>query len=446
MFNQRITLFISGLLALNHTVYAAPPEPPRLTLSQERITLSASWTQVESAKGYRLFHAPYPSAKSIDNIDMGAKTNLSVELWHEAAFYVAIQSYNHDGNSGYSNVESFTIDCLDNQCKRLKTLVKTWASKAIIPSVLLRVEDSHGVIYAGAAGQSTFHATGQVNANAYFRSASVGKLFTAVAVLRLVEKGVLKLDDPIIKFLPETLVNRFVNDFGSSITIGQLLSHMSGLANIDNDPAKNAWLADEPKTEKKPEALLDFAIKLGPQFEQGSDQLYTSAGYIVLGLIIEAVTGKAYHDVVRSEVLKPLGLNNTFEETHELPQGIVPIHSYVGDYDMNQIHPSMEFADGGFVTTISDLNRFGLALSRGQPFSDPLTLKQIMVPQGKALIGLGPFIGKTENGIEYFYHPGHWGVMLFVVPSKQLAIAFTINQGEAEYAQFLEEILEVVLF
>ncbi|RKZ40342.1 MAG: hypothetical protein DRR16_15250 [Candidatus Parabeggiatoa sp. nov. 3] len=114
--------------------------------------------------------------------------------------------------------------------------------------------------------------------------------------------------------------------------------------------------------------------------------------------------------------------------------------------DMNQIHPSMEFADGGFVTTTSDLNQFGLALSRGQPFSDHQTLKQMMAPQGKALIGLGPFIGETENGIEYFYHFGHWGVMLFVVPSKQLAIAFTINQGEAEYAQFLEEILEVVLF
>jgi len=96
--------------------------------------------------------------------------------------------------------------------------------------------------------------------------------------------------------------------------------------------------------------------------------------------------------------------------------------------------------------TVLSINQFGLALSRGQPFSDQQTLKQMMVAQGKASIGLGHFIGKTENGIEYFYHFGHWGVMLFVVPSKQLAIAFTINQGEAEYAQFLEEILEVVLF
>jgi len=186
MFNQRISRFIFGLLALNHTVYAVPPDPPRLTLSQERITQTASWTSVEGAKGYRLFYAPYPSANSIDNLDMGAKTNMSVELWHDATFYVAIQSYNNDGNSGYSNIESFTIECphKDNKCERLKNLVTAWASEATIPSVLLRVEDSHGVIYFGAAGQSTFHASQIVIANSHFRSASVGKLFTAVAVLR----------------------------------------------------------------------------------------------------------------------------------------------------------------------------------------------------------------------------------------------------------------------
>jgi D-alanyl-D-alanine carboxypeptidase len=447
MFNELIKIFPYGLVALSNAVYTAPPVSPILTVTQESTTVTASWTTVERANGYHLFYAPYPSADSINSINMGAKTNLSVKLWNEAAFYVAVKSYNTDGNSGYSNIESFMLECPPNgnKCDQLKTLVKAWASKAMIPSVMLRVEDSNGVIYSGSAGQKSFHDNRAVTAESYFRAASVGKLFTAVAVLRLVEKGQLNLDDSIGKFIPETLVNRLHQGKSPSMTIRHLLSHTSGLANIDNDPAKNAWLAQHPQQPKKPAALLDFAIKLGPQFEPGRSQLYTSAGYIVLGMVIEAVTGKAYHEIVRRDVLKPLRLDNTFEETHELPASVAPIHSYAGDYDMNLIHPSMEFADGGFVTTTADLTRFGKALARGEPFTDPQTLQLMMEPYGTELIGLGPFVGNTENGDWYFYHPGHWGVMLFVVPNKQLAIAFTINQSEADYSQFLDKILEIVL-
>ncbi len=111
MFNKWLNIFFYGLLVLSGAVYAAPPASPVLTLTQQDITVSASWTPVEGANGYQLFYAPYPfiGADSISSADMAGQTGLSAELWYEAAFYLAVQSYNADGYSDYSNVELFII-------------------------------------------------------------------------------------------------------------------------------------------------------------------------------------------------------------------------------------------------------------------------------------------------------------------------------------------------
>jgi len=164
----------------------------------------------------------------------------------------------------------------------------------------------------------------------------------------------------------------------------------------------------------------------------------------LLGLIIEAVTKNPYYQVVREKVLTPLALKNTFEETHELPGYIKPIHSYVSDYDMNQIHSSMEFADGGFVTTTADLTKFGLALNSGKPFTNADTLALALQLQGGESIGLGPFVGAIGTSQAYFYHPGHWGVLLYVTRNKPLAIAYTVNQGKIDYSALVDQVLKIL--
>ena len=337
----------------------------------------------------------------------------------------------------------------DDYCKeQLDSLLNKLVKNKEIPSVLLRIDKSGKLIYSGAVGTVSFKSVQEVTPKSYFRSASVGKLFTAVTVLRLYEKEILLLDDSIGKYLPTSLLDRLFSfkgeGYGTSVTIRQLLSHTSGLANIDNDQAKNDWLIASSAKEKDPEELLEFAARIGPKFAPGEGQLYTSAGYILLGLIIEAATGEEYHKVVRKEVLDPLSLRHTFEHANELPTGLKPIHSYAGGYNMNKIHPSMEFADGGFVTTIEDLSRFGISLATGSPFIDPRTLSLMFDSYGKEGIGLGPFMGESNDGYQYFYHPGHWGVLLYVVPEKELSVAFTVNQSEINYSKFLDQILEIV--
>ncbi len=341
-----------------------------------------------------------------------------------------------------------SADLSPGMTAHMDALLQDWAKKPEVPSVILRVEDTTGVIYANAKGQVSFTNAAPVMPDASFRSASVGKLFTAAVVLRLFEKGILDLDHSISRYLEPSLVNRLhiykgIN-YGSQITVRQLLSHTSGLPNTDDDRAFGKWLMQYPEMNRKPEALLEYAINAGPKFIPGKGQQYSSPGYTLLGMIIASAAKKPYHQVVREQIFNPLGLNDTFEQAHELPGHARPVHSYIEDYDMNRIHPSMEFADGGFVTTTADLTKFGLALAQGKLFQHKTTLASALKPYGEESIGLGPFVGWDSSGPSFFYHPGHWGVLLYVDIDRQRAIVYTVNQGAINYADFLEQVLEIL--
>lgn len=85
------------------------PATPTLSLTTEGMSVSVSWNSVADAEGYILFYAPYPDASYVGSIDMGNHTSLSVDLWPGAAFYLAAQAYNSEGNSNYSNIGYFII-------------------------------------------------------------------------------------------------------------------------------------------------------------------------------------------------------------------------------------------------------------------------------------------------------------------------------------------------
>jgi predicted secreted hydrolase len=101
------SLFFTFFWATTHAGYSLPPTPPSLDISINGLEVTASWTSVEGAIGYELFYAPCPQLDYIERVDMGNQTRFSVTLWEGAAFYVAIQAYNRDGNSEYSNIEHF---------------------------------------------------------------------------------------------------------------------------------------------------------------------------------------------------------------------------------------------------------------------------------------------------------------------------------------------------
>jgi CubicO group peptidase (beta-lactamase class C family) len=115
--------------------------------------------------------------------------------------------------------------------------------------------------------------------------------------------------------------------------------------------------------------------------------------------------------------------------------------------DVNLASSSFEFADGGFVSTTADLSRFGHALARGKLFDRPQTQAAMLQPQGSMGIGLGPWLGQiplSGGSTLMAFHPGYWGVMLLVVPQKDVTVAFTVNQWDHDISPLLTSFLSVI--
>lgn len=324
-----------------------------------------------------------------------------------------------------------------------------WASLPEVPGVVLRVEGPGGAVYAGAAGTLERGGGEPVTPDTPFHVASVGKMFTAVTVLRLAERGAIDLDRPVAEVLGDALLAGLVVidgvDRGARITPRHLLTHRAGLGNTDDDLGFQARLLLRPGRRWTPGELLDRARGLEPAGIPGERSAYASPGYFLLGLLIEKVAGRPYHDVVRAEVFEPLGMERTWESTHEWAGQDAVLHHHAGRFDLARHDPSFEFADGGFVSTAADLTRFGRALLAGEAFDRPETLDVLLSPwPGEEPVGFyqahGPTVYRPEAGPTQVFHSGYWGVYLVLLPDDGRVAALTLAQSNASGWTFWEQV------
>jgi CubicO group peptidase (beta-lactamase class C family) len=159
---------------------------------------------------------------------------------------------------------------------------------------------------------------------------STTKMFTAVAIFQLQEEGLLNIDDPVIKYLPVFDV-KYPSSSSQPITIRHLLNHSSGIP--DNMLAVIGWMHLENQPRLDQTALLEKVLpdysKLN--FEPGTQAVYTNVGYMVLGAIIEKVSGQTYEDYIVEHVLQPLEMKHTnFVYTNDmLPDAAVGMHPVI---------------------------------------------------------------------------------------------------------------------
>jgi D-alanyl-D-alanine carboxypeptidase len=192
-----------------------------------------------------------------------------------------------------------------------------------------------------------------------FRIGSMNKMFTAVATLQLVEAGKLALDDPIGNYLPD-YPNK---DVASKVTVRHLLTHTGGTGDI---------FGPEFELNRLKLREHDDYVKLygsrGLAFEPGARFEYSNYGYILLGALIEAVSGKSYYDYVREHVFGPAGMSSTGslpESAHVLNRAVGYMRLYPGDEwkPNTDTLPWRGTAAGGGYSTVGDLMRFAQALS-----------------------------------------------------------------------------------
>jgi CubicO group peptidase (beta-lactamase class C family) len=270
----------------------------------------------------------------------------------------------------------------------LKTKGETPAEPALSPGLdefiaridelTLSQEDASGVVLVAQEGKTVFaqaygyadRAAGILNeVDTKFNLASMGKMFTAVAIMQLVEQGLLSVEDKIIDHLPD-----YPNpEIAGQVTVHQLLTHRSGMGNVFTEEY-DAMDKDGLTTV---EAWLPLFVDTPLMFEPGTEMAYSNAGYVVLGLIIEAVSGQSYYDYVRDYIFLPSGMMDTgayerdllWSETTAAPDMALGYTRDDGeggeleDWTPNtSILPAKGFPAGGSYSTVGDLLRFGSAL------------------------------------------------------------------------------------
>lgn len=282
-------------------------------------------------------------------------------------------------------------------------------------------------IFAGAYGLSDRAKNIPNQIDTRFRNGSMNKMFTATAILTLVQAGKISLDAPLGTYLTD-YPNKTV---ASKVTIHHLLTHTGGTGDIFGPEFMAHRL--ELKTHQD---YLNLYGKRDLLFEPGSKWQYSNYGFVLLGAVIEKVSGQSYYDYVREHVYQPAGMTLTASEPEEQP---VPNRSigYMRGRGSSELQPNSEtlpyrgMAAGGGYTTVGDLIRFATALMNhtllNQKYTDLLLTGKVDALGGRYAYGM---VDRTVNGQRAVGHgggaPGMNGDLLFF-PQSGYAVAVLAN-------------------
>ncbi len=233
-----------------------------------------------------------------------------------------------------------------------------------------------------------------------FRLGSVTKQFTAMAILQLQEAGKLRVDDPISRYLPD-----YPN--GDHITIHHLLTHSSGIAEHTDEHEFFDW-AKQPHT---PDEIIAWFKDKPLDFPPGTQVSYSNSGYILLGKIIEEVSGQTYEDYINERIFEPLNMSNSGYEhdEHESSNWTVGYHSLPGSSGghaekAKYLHMSIPYAAGALYSTVEELYIWDQAL-RTEVLVSRSALDSMFTPHlGGA--GYGWFIDPSAGTLTIAEHGG----------------------------------------
>ncbi|MFJ4654453.1 serine hydrolase domain-containing protein [Nocardia sp. NPDC088792] len=282
---------------------------------------------------------------------------------------------------------------------------------------LVAADGSNAVVTSGVADIAS---KSPVPPDGYFRMASATKTFTATVILQLVGEGKLALDDTVDKWLPG-VVQGNGND-GTKITVRQLLNHTSGVFYAPpfdlSSPTDYRQHADDAPA---PAEVVAASMQHRPTFAPGTGWSYSNTGYLLLGLIIDKVTGKPWFEEVNSRIITPLGLKHTSypgaATTIPTPHATGYTQWPSGGLADTTDGRIGQFADsaGALITTTADLNTFFRALLGGRLLHPEqlAEMKQTVDTDDEirsvfpgARYGLGLFSVELSCGGRYWMHGG----------------------------------------
>jgi len=254
-----------------------------------------------------------------------------------------------------------------------------------------------------------------------FRLGSLTKQFTATLILQLMERGHLALDDRIARHFPDAPAS------WADVTLFHLLTHTSGIPSYTSLPH---FFAQEARRDRSPREIIALTETMPLDFPPGSAFKYNNGGYVILGHIIELITGQRYEAVLRDNILAPLGLRQT---GYEHDEAIIPERVPGYRFKDGQIQKagflamSVPYAAGSIYATLDDLSLWQRALVAAKPFS-PASAALMFKDHGHGY-GFGWGI-QEQFGRRQFVHAGGingFSVVASLYPNDDFFIAVLAN-------------------
>ena len=287
----------------------------------------------------------------------------------------------------------------------IDTTVQKLADGNEISGVLL-VAEKEGVIFRKSYGRARYKSREEISVNDRFQLASVSKMITATAVLQLIDRGKISLDDKAVRYIPELPYN--------NITVRHLLQHTSGLPNYVY-LAENYWDRSLTLTMKDVASMFRI-LGLSLDFTPGYRHKYCNTNYVLLALIVERVSKMKFADYLAKNIFSPSGMKDarvvSLRDTAQLRVcGHMPLGRGFVEKPLDYLDNVA--GDKGIYMTANDLFLFDRALFSGKliskrtmnmaftPFENPARFR-------KCNYGLGFRVREKQNGQKVIYHFGWW--------------------------------------
>ncbi len=349
----------------------------------------------------------------------------------------------------------------DNLNQEMEYLVSALVQKdkSVRNCVLSVMKGDRSFSWLGAAGVARQDGQVVMTKDTPIYIASITKLYTAAIIMRLFEKGALSLDDPMSRYLPERLIQGIHvykgKDYSREITIKQLLSHTSGIADYYTEKPKGGkslfdlFIEEPQRSWTVDETIARARNDLEPNFQPGTSASYSDTNFQLLGKIIEAVTGKPLATVYEDFIFRPLDLKHTWligRSEPKLAPSVVPADVFYKDIDITNTRSNGAYwADGGIVSTAEEMIVFLKALNEGRVVrQDTLKLMHhwhklqfpIQYGYGTMCFKLPKLISKVMNVPPLWGHSGSTGSFLYYSEDLNLYMAGSINQADSKTKPF----------
>lgn len=316
---------------------------------------------------------------------------------------------------------------------------------SIAPGCIVLIAKKGQIIYNKPFGTANLELNVPLQPAMIFRIGSITKQYTAIAILQLVEQGKVSLQDNIQKF-----VKNFP-DKGHIITIENLLSHTSGIADYES---LDFHIPNAIRIDISPKQLIDSIAKLPLNFTPSTRYQYSNTNYLLLGCIIEQASGKSYKSYLQDNVFKPAGLSNTY---YDSPTDIIKnrITGYTKDSstyrNVGYISMSQVFSAGALLSTAEDLFQWHQALYMNKLVKKE-TLEKAFTPfklkdNTLSEYGYGWFIKDWEGSKSI----GHGGAidgfrsMELYFPKQDIFVAALFNSDNDNFSPLFESITSLAM-